>query len=184
MRVIAGIARSMPLKSVEGLGTRPTTDRAKETLFNILQPYLEGTSFLDLFSGSGAIAIEALSRGARQAVLVENNKQAIACIEENLTFTKLNEKAQIIKSDVLHALYSLSTKGDFFDIIFMDPPYNMEYEKEVLFYLSQSDLVNFSTIIVVETSLKNNFSYVEDMNFSIYREKKYKTNKHVFLKRI
>ena len=82
MRVIAGSARRLLLKTPEGMETRPTTDRIKETLFNILQPDIPGCHFLDLFSGSGAIAIEALSRGAAQAVLVENHPQAISCIRQ------------------------------------------------------------------------------------------------------
>ena len=89
MRVIAGTARSMPLKAAEGNNTRPTTDRIKETLFNILQADIPGCRFLDLYSGSGAIGIEALSRGARQAVFVENSRPAIAVIKDNLNFTAL-----------------------------------------------------------------------------------------------
>ena len=89
MRVIAGSARSLPLKTLEGMDTRPTTDRIKETLFNMIQSEIPGCRFLDLYAGSGAIAIEALSRGAKEAVLVENSKAACACIRENLAFTKL-----------------------------------------------------------------------------------------------
>ena len=90
MRVIAGIARSMPLKAAEGDNTRPTTDRIKETLFNMLQSDIAGCRFLDLYSGSGAIGIEALSRGAKEAVLVENARAALAVIKDNLAFTKLS----------------------------------------------------------------------------------------------
>ena len=89
MRVIAGKARRIQLKSMEGMNTRPTTDRIKETLFNMLSQDIYGCHFLDLFSGSGAIGIEALSRGAASAVFVEHNRQAVACIKENLTKTKL-----------------------------------------------------------------------------------------------
>ena len=84
MRVIAGTARSLPLKTPEGADTRPTTDRIKETLFNILQPYLPDCVFIDLFSGSGGIGIEALSRGAKHAYFVENNPKAFACIQDNV----------------------------------------------------------------------------------------------------
>ena len=89
MRVIAGKARSLHLKTIEGLDTRPTTDRIKETLFNMINDELYGASFLDLFSGSGGIGIEALSRGARKAVFVESSRKAAACIQENLKFTRL-----------------------------------------------------------------------------------------------
>ena len=91
MRVIAGSARRLLLKTIDGLDTRPTTDRIKETLFNMLQNDIPGCIFLDLFSGSGAIGIEALSRGAREAVLVENNPKAVSCIRENLKTTKLED---------------------------------------------------------------------------------------------
>ena len=104
MRVIAGTARSMPLKTVKGLDTRPTADKTKETLFNILQGDIPECRFLDLFSGSGAIAVEALSRGAAYAVLVEQNPKAAECIKENLIFTKVADRAEIQKCDVLTAL--------------------------------------------------------------------------------
>ena len=84
MRVIAGTAKRIPLVTPEGLDTRPTTDRTKETLFNMIQPYLADCDFLDLFSGSGAIGIEALSRGAKETVFVENGKEALLCIKKNL----------------------------------------------------------------------------------------------------
>ena len=113
MRVIAGIARSMPLKAAEGDNTRPTTDRIKETLFNMLQSDIAGCRFLDLYSGSGAIGIEALSRGAKEAVLVENARQAIAVIKDNLTFTKLAEHGKLLNMDVLQALRSLEGEEAF-----------------------------------------------------------------------
>ena len=87
MRVIAGTARSLPLKTVEGLDTRPTTDRVKETLFNMLQGDVDGCYFLDLFAGSGQMGLEALSRGGNYAVFVENNRKAAMCIEDNIQFT-------------------------------------------------------------------------------------------------
>ena len=95
MRVIAGKARRLALKTVPGMETRPTTDRIKETLFNILQPEIPDCRFLDLFSGSGGIGIEALSRGAESAVFVEKNPKACACIRENLTFTLIVTEADL-----------------------------------------------------------------------------------------
>lgn len=180
MRVIAGSARSLPLKTIEGFDTRPTTDRIKETLFNMIQNELGDSIFLDLFSGSGAIGIEALSRGAKHAVFIENNKRAVSCIKENLLFTKLDYKGEIINSDVIKALFNLEGRMQF-DLIFMDPPYNQEYEKKVLEYLRDSKILNNNTIIMIESSLETDFSYVEQIEFQILKEKKYKTNKHVFL---
>ena len=107
MRVIAGSARSLPLRTIEGTDTRPTQDRIKETLFNMLQSDIPGCKFLDLYSGSGAIGIEALSRGAAKAVLVENSKKAVECIKDNLTFTKLADKADVMEMDVLSAINRL-----------------------------------------------------------------------------
>ena len=121
MRVIAGTARSMPLKCIEGLDTRPTTDRIKETLFNMLQPEIPGCRFLDLFGGSGAIGIEALSRGADYAAFAENNRKAYDCIGDNLAFTKLADRARVFFMDALGALRVLEGEEPF-DIIFLDRP--------------------------------------------------------------
>ena len=180
MRVIAGKARRLALKTVPGMETRPTTDRIKETLFNILQPELSDCSFLDLFSGSGAIGIEALSRGARCAVFVEKNPKACSCIRENLAFTKLADQAELLSTDVLQALTLLEGK-QVFDLIFMDPPYGQGLEKTVLLYLRDSSLLTEDTIIIVEAELSTDFSYLEKYGYELLRSKEYKTNKHVFL---
>ncbi len=182
MRVIAGKARRIQLKTVPGMDTRPTTDRIKETLFNILQPELYSAHFLDLFSGSGAIGIEALSRGCEMAVFVENNRNAADCIRDNLNTTKLSEAAVVIQKDVSIALQQLEHEGKCFDIIFMDPPYNNFHEKKALSQLSGSSLIHKDTLIVVEASLETDFSYIEGYGYIIVREKNYKTNKHIFLK--
>ena len=178
MRVIAGTAKSLRLKTPDGMDTRPTTDRIKETLFNMLQPYLPDAVFFDLYSGSGGIGIEALSRGARHAYFVENNKNAIVCITDNLQHTKFTDRATILKQDVLSALHGISEREA--DIIFMDPPYDHDYEKEVLRILGGAPYVTERTLIVVEASLKSDFSYLEQMGFVLTKEKCYKTNKHVF----
>ena len=127
MRVIAGSARHLKLKTIEGMGTRPTTDRIKETLFNMLSFYVEDSRFLDLFSGSGGIGIEALSRGAKQAVFVEQNKKAVACIKENLMHTHLNDKAVVMSKDVMTALRILE---DFSKVNLLDLEIQKEQTKE------------------------------------------------------
>ena len=182
MRVIAGKARRLNLKTVPGMDTRPTTDRIKETLFNILQPELLDCHFLDLFSGSGAIGIEALSRGAARAVFVEKNPKACTCIRENLTFTKLADSGKLLSMDVLQALRSLEG-GESFDCIFMDPPYRQDLEQQVLAYLADSSLVDEHTLIIVEADLDTDFDYLDSMGFAQLRSKEYKTNKHVFITR-
>ncbi len=181
MRVIAGTARSLPLRTPEGADTRPTTDRIKETLFNILQPYLPDAVFIDLFSGSGAIGIEALSRGARKAYFIENAPKALTCIQSNLTFTKFTERAIVLKQDACAGLGGIYEKEA--DIIFMDPPYGQEHERRVLEILCNMKYVTDDTLIIVETSLDTDFSYLPLLGFELIREKKYKTNKHVFIQK-
>ena len=180
MRVIAGKARRVPLKTLEGMDTRPTQDRIKETLFNMLQYDLADCCFLDLFAGSGGIGIEALSRGAGFAVFVEQNPKAAEIIRENLKATKLEEQALVMNCDALSALKRLEGKYRF-DYIFMDPPYNHELEKSVLTYLAESSLLAEEGIIIVEASKETDFDYAEDLGYNIIKEKGYKTNKHVFL---
>lgn len=183
MRVIAGKARRLPLKTIDGIDTRPTTDRIKETLFNILQTEILESRILDLFSGSGGIGIEALSRGAKEAYFVENNKKAAACIRENLAFTKLKESAVVMECDFLTALQRLEKKKILFDLIFMDPPYRKGYEEQVLQYLSSSKLIGENTLLIVEASLHTELTSAEQLGFLIEKEKRYKTNKHIFLRK-
>ena len=182
MRVISGSAKRIQLKTVEGLDTRPTTDRIKETLFNMISECLTGSSFLDLFSGSGAIGIEALSRGASQAVFVEQNLRAVQCIRENLENTKLEASAEIYATDVFRALTHMEDMKTF-DYIFMDPPYNQFLEKRVLEYLAGSKLLSDDGLVIVEASLGTDFSFVHQLDFVIVKEKRYKSNKHVFMER-
>ena len=178
MRVIAGKARRLPLKAVPGLDTRPTVDRIKETLFNIIQSDIPGCIFVDVFSGSGGIGIEALSRGASKAYFIDNDKEAINCIESNLKFTKLINDSKVLKGDVLSALNMIDA-GEV-DIIFMDPPYDEGLEESVFAYLNKLKFVTDNTLIILESRINNSFSFP---GFDIIREKKYKTNKHIFLRR-
>lgn len=179
MRVIAGSARSLRLKAPEGMDTRPTTDRIKETLFNMLMPYLSGSVFVDLFSGSGAIGIEAISRGAQKAYFIENNQKAVDCINDNITHTKFQSQSKVLKQDVFAALRGSINEP--VDVIFMDPPYNQMYEKRVLEILKDCDYVTEDTLIVIEAACDTDFSYVDSLGFDIVKEKIYKTNKHVFI---
>ena len=182
MRVIAGKARSLPLKAPVGLDTRPTTDRIKETLFNILSPHLPDAVFVDLFAGSGAIGIEALSRNAKKAYFVEQNTAAYSCILENLKFTKLMEQSILLKQDVYSGLYTISEKE--VDIIFADPPYHEGHEEHLLQVLSELSYVTEDTLIIMEADLKTDLPFAESLGFDIVREKRYKTNKHIFLRKV
>ncbi|WP_278321210.1 16S rRNA (guanine(966)-N(2))-methyltransferase RsmD [Faecalicatena contorta] len=182
MRVIAGSAKRLQLKTLDGFDTRPTTDRIKETLFNMITPFIYDSVFLDLFSGSGGIGIEALSRGSREAIFVESNPKAMACIKENLKTTRLESKALTLTRDVMAALYQLEGEKEF-DFIFMDPPYNQGLERKVLEYLCDSQMVYDDTVIIVESSIETDFSYLEELGFSCIKEKVYKANKHVFIEK-
>ena len=182
MRVIAGEKRHLLLKAVPGMDVRPTQDNTKETLFNVINPYIAGSSFLDLFSGTGAIGIEAMSRGAKKTVMVDSSSASLAVIKENLTSTGLIDRARVISNDALTALSVLEGEKQAYDVIFIDPPYNHEHEKRVLEKLSGSVLVNDETWIIVEASNQTDLSYVPDLGFEIFKEKIYKNNKHVFIR--
>lgn len=182
MRVIAGSARRLMLKTPQGYDTRPTSDKVKETLFNILMPYIYSDSrILDLYAGSGAIGIEALSRGAARAVFVEKGREAVACIKDNLKTTKFEDKGVVINSDVMSALNRLEGREKF-DLVFMDPPYNNEFEKDVLSYLTHSSLLDEDAFIVVEADNTTDFDYLDELGYEVVKYKKYKNNCHVFLK--
>jgi len=184
MRVIGGYARSLRLKTIESEGTRPTTDKIKETLFNMLQNKIEHTRFLDLFAGSGAIGIEALSRGATYACFVDMNRNAMECIKYNLEHTHLGEKAETITSDAVSALRRIeSSSKEKFDIVFIDPPYNKNMEDRALDYLKDSMLIDKDTLIIVEMSRESDSSHFDDMGYTIIKDKQYRSNKHIFLKR-
>ena len=183
MRVIAGSAKSIPLKTLEGLATRPTQDRIKETLFNILQSDIPGCRFLDLFAGSGGIGIEAASRGASQVIFLEQNPKATDIIQYNLRNTHLEDCSALYQGDVFLLLPGLASREKVFDIIFMDPPYGRAYEKQVLSLLKDSSLADAYTLIVVEASLDTQMDYLSGMGYELLREKRYKTNKHIFIRK-
>ena len=181
MRVIAGTARSLQLITPEGNDTRPTTDRIKETLFNMIQFDIPGCVFADLFAGSGAIGIEALSRGASKTFFIENDKKAINCIEDNLRHTKLMDKAVVLKQDAVMALqYSIHEPVD---IVFADPPYQKGFAEMILGASKASKAVTEDTILIMEAAKEEDFSFSSDYGFEMIKEKVYKTNKHIFLKR-
>ena len=181
MRIIAGTARSHPLKTLPGLDTRPTQDKIKETLFNILQNDVPGCVFLDLYAGSGAVGLEAVSRGAKSAVFVENSRNAAACIQENIAFTKFADSCEVKIMDAVSAIRRMEHRY-FFDIVYLDPPYGKGLELEALSKLKDSSIIGPDTILIAETSLNTEIGAYEMDAFEIYRCKKYKTNQHVFMK--
>lgn len=180
--MVAGSVRGFSLIVPSGKNTRPTSNRIKETLFNILQWDIVGSTFLDLFSGSGGIAIEALSRGAKEAVLVEQDREALRCIRQNLKHTRMEEVSQVLAMDVMQAVRRLEQSGKSFDLIFMDPPYHKGLEERIAPYLLKSSLVKENTQIIVETSLETDIGYMYDLDCTVERIKEYKSNRHVFLR--
>ena len=183
MRVIAGSARRLLLKTLPGNDTRPTTDIIKETLFNMLNFDLPGSRFLDLYAGSGAIGIEALSRGASFCTFVDNNAKAAEIIRENIEHTHFTDQSDIIVSEAVSALRRLEKSSDPYDFVFMDPPYDQGMEDAALRYLKSSKLLDTNSSVIVEMSIKAETEHFIDYGFTIEKIKSYKTNKHVFLRR-
>lgn len=183
MRVIAGKAKRLQLKTLKGNDTRPTTDRIKETLFNMIQGELYDIRFLDLFSGSGGIGIEALSRGASLAYFVEQNREAAAIIKENLKTTHMEEQGIVMTTSALNGITSLCGQ-ETFHVVFMDPPYGKGYEKEVLRHPSFPEILEDKALVIIESDLETIFNESEMPGFHLLKEKIYKTNKHVFLEKI
>ena len=147
MRVISGTARGTVLKTPDGMLTRPTADRVKEAMFSILQFDLPGATVLDLFGGSGQLGIEALSRGAKNAVFVDHQDAACKLIRENLRRTDLTEKACIIRSDYATFLKKCRSK---FQIILLDPPYAENFLEKSLKMITEIDILQSGGIIVAE----------------------------------
>jgi len=150
MRVIAGIYKGRRLKTLEGLSVRPTSDRLRETLFNILAPRIEGARFADLCAGSGAIGIEALSRGARHVTFIESSLKAARIISENLRNCGIREGYRVINRDALRALKNLASEQAQFDIIYFDPPYNSEIHTPVMWIIEMHDLLAEDGVVIVE----------------------------------
>jgi len=155
MRIIAGTYRSRILKSLKGAALRPTSDRLRETLFNVLGRDVAGSRFLDLFAGTGAIGIEALSRGAAEAAFVENHAPAATLIRRNLESLGIRKGATVLATDALHGLEKLASgrKGETccYDFIFLDPPYAAANDyARVLEFLGSTDLVAPGGVVIAE----------------------------------
>ena len=148
MRVISGVARGTKLKTIENNSTRPTLDRVKESLFNILQDKIKEAVILDLFAGSGALGIEALSRGAKKAYFCDKSYEAIKVIKENLNKTKFLDKSVIFNSDYLVAMKKIKEK---LSIVFLDPPYKLDLSINAIRELLKLKIIDEDTIIIIET---------------------------------
>ena len=150
MRITGGAAKGIPLKAPGGASTRPTSDKVREALFSVLGESISDARVLDLFAGSGALGIEALSRGARYAVFVESSPAAIRTITANLETAGLSETAEIIRADFRAALRKIGKRDDSFDIVFLDPPYQAGLLEDTAGALARHNIVSLHSIIVVE----------------------------------
>jgi len=150
LRVISGLSKGHKLKTVNGLNTRPTTDRVKESVFSVIAPYIEDACVLDLFAGTGSLGIEALSRGAKEAVFVDHHKECIDVIQQNIKHTKFEDKSTVIFDDVYRAMVKLAQNGMRFDMFFLDPPYSNGYLPRIISQLEVCDLLKKDSIIVAE----------------------------------
>lgn len=181
MRVISGFLKGKRLTAPIGNDTRPTADRLKETLFNILQGRISECKFLDIFSGTGAIGIEALSRGAERVVFIESKRECADIIKKNLasvTDPELISRFDIIVNDFQNALKKLGGKNEAFDIIFLDPPYYSEFTYAAIKKIIENNLLEKGGLIISEQG-SNDPEYIFD-ELQIYDIRQYKTTKFVF----
>ena len=185
MRIIAGKNRGTKLYTLDGDDiTRPTLDRVKESLFNIIMQYLEGSNVLDLFAGSGALGLEALSRGANEVTFCDNSIKAINVIKNNIEKTRQEEKARVLYKDFVKAILNLKDENKKFDIIFLDPPYKTDYIIKAIEMIIEEDLLSDKGIIIAETDEKSRIiKELENKDISIYDIRKYGRIDIIFLKR-
>lgn len=169
MRVITGSARGRRLKELEGMETRPTTDRVKEGLFSALQFEIEGRRVLDLFAGTGQLGIEALSRGAKSCVFVDRRADAVKLIRENLKITELSDRARVVPGDSIEYLSHLKEK---FDLILLDPPYAEELLETALKHIVKFDILAPHGIIAAEASAGKTLPAL-DNPYQLYRTYRY-----------
>lgn len=184
MRVISGKCRGKKLITLKGLNTRPTLDRVKEALFNIIQFNIQDAQVLDLFAGSGSLGIEALSRGAEQVVFCDNSNAAIKIIKRNIELTNYKEKSLIINKDYKEALKQISNLGKKFNIVFLDPPYKSNFAEEALKELINMELITDDGIIIIETDDENKKHILSsNRKIEIYDERKYGSVILIFIRK-
>ena len=172
MRVITGSARGAKLKAPKGMQTRPTADRIKESLFNILQTKVINAQVLDIFAGSGALGLEALSRGAKSAVFIDKSNDSIKIIKDNAQHTHLAENIDIWHGDALLGIKRLYNKNCLFDIIFCDPPYHMGLCQRILYELDQYNLLKHKGLFIAEIGADEELD-INSLNFNMLRSQTY-----------
>lgn len=168
MRIISGTRRGHKLFEFEGEDVRPTTDRVKESIFNIIQMYVSDSVCLDMFAGSGALSFEAISRGAERAVCIDLDKRSVDIIKKNADSLKFSEKCEIFNMSCFDYIEKCNEK---FDIIFLDPPYNKNFIQPILDGILKNDILNDDGIIVLESDNTDFHDGVDGLD--IYRQRKY-----------
>ncbi len=179
MRVISGERRGLNLFTLEGNNTRPTLDRVKETMFNVINFDLVGKNCLDVFSGSGSLSIEAISRGAEVSYLIEHEKEAFSIINKNVAKARYESKVKLYNKDYLVALKNIADTGVKFSIVFLDPPYRSDFYEKTLEALIKYNMLNEDAIIVMEhlQSIE-----IKSENYYIWKQKTFSKNAITFLK--
>ena len=184
MRIISGTARGTKLFTLEGLDTRPTLDRVKEPLFNIINFDLEDAVVLDLFAGSGALGLEAISRGAKKVFLCEKNRNAANIVEKNIEKTKFQDQAILIRNDFEKAISFIEQLNEKIDVVFIDPPYKTDLIKKSLEKILDSDILNDDFIIIAETDEPERIlKDINILNINVCDTRKYGRVSLIFLNR-
>ena len=184
MRIISGTAKGTKLYTLDGLTTRPTLDRVKESLFNIIYDKIEDSVVLDLFSGSGAIGLEFASRGAKKVYLCDKSKEACKIIEKNIEKTHLAEKVELFNTDFLNTIKKLENKK--VDIVYLDPPYKTDFIEMSIKELIKANILEENTIIIAETDEKDRIikNIEEIKEIQIIDQRKYGRANILFLERM
>lgn len=171
MRIISGKSRGTKLNTLKGLETRPTLDRVKESVFNIIQEKIKDAVVLDLFSGSGAIGLEFASRGAKKVILCDNSKFAIEIIKQNIEKTHLQNQVELHKCDFREMLKKISEKVD---IIYLDPPYKTDYIKQSIEIIIKSENLKKSLIIIETDDIQRILEQIKEFpNIEVIDQRKY-----------
>ena len=179
MRIISGKAKGTKLYTLEGNTTRPTLDRVKESFFNIIQNEIVGSNFLDMFSGSGAIGLEAASRGAKKVILCEKDKNAIKILEKNIEKTHLENEIIFYKEDFKKVIEKLTEK---LDIVYLDPPYKTNLAYEAVKSLIENNLLKKESLIIIETDEEKKVEeQIEKLDIQIINKRKYGRIHLIFL---
>lgn len=182
MRIISGEAKGTKLYTLEGLETRPTLDRVKESIFNIIRDSIQDSEVLDLFAGSGAIGLEFASRGAKKIILCDKSKDAYEIIKKNVEKTHMDSKTTIINKDFKKVIADL--EGQKFDVIYLDPPYKTDFIKESLEELLKRKCIKNETLIIAETDAEEKVkNQIKEINFDVIDERKYGRAYILFLKK-